>query len=126
MANTTTTKGKAEDKLQKASEAATEAAQKAGEGLTHAADDVAARAGSGLSTMSEGIKTHGPQEGMLGQAASRVAEGLDTAGKYLQEQGLSGAAEDMTNLIRRHPIPAVLVAAGIGFLVAQMTVSARR
>jgi len=125
MANTTTTKGKTEDKLQKAGEAIADTAQRVGENVTGAADSAAASAGSGLSSMAEGVRQHGPQEGMLGQAASTVAQGLDSAGRYLQEQGVSGAAEDMTNLIRRHPIPAVLIAAGVGFLLAQLSSSRR-
>jgi ElaB/YqjD/DUF883 family membrane-anchored ribosome-binding protein len=125
MANTTT-KSKTEDRLQQAGEAVSQTAQKVAEGrVGEVADDAASAAGSGLTSMSEGIKKHGPQEGMLGQAASTVASGLESAGKYLQEQGVSGAAEDLTNLIRRHPVPAVLIAAGIGFLVAQLTSSRR-
>jgi len=125
MSNTGT-KTKTEDKLQKAGEAVRDTAQKVGEGkIGEAADDVAGAAGSGLTTLSHGLKEHGPREGMLGQAASSVAEGLDSAGKYLQEQGLTGAAEDMTNLIRKHPIPAVLIAAGVGFIVAQLASSRR-
>lgn len=125
MSNTGT-KNKVEDKLQKAGEVVRDAAQKVGEGkIGEVADDVAGAAGSGLTNLSQGLKDHGPREGMLGQATSSVAEGLDNAGKYLQEQGLSGAAEDMTNMIRKHPIPAILIAAGVGFIVAQLSSSRR-
>jgi hypothetical protein len=30
-------------------------------------------------------------------------------------------AEDLTDLIKRNPIPAVLIGVGIGFLLAQLT-----
>jgi hypothetical protein len=50
-----------------------------------------------------------------------VAGALDSAGKYLQEEGVSGMAEDVTDMIRRHPIPALLVGIGIGYLLARVT-----
>jgi hypothetical protein len=39
----------------------------------------------------------------------------------LEEQGLSGIAEDVTEVVRRNPIPALFIAAGIGFLLARAT-----
>jgi hypothetical protein len=56
---------------------------------------------------------------MMGTAASRVADTLETGGRYLQEHGLSGIGDDFSNLIRRNPIPAVLVGIGVGFLLAR-------
>jgi hypothetical protein len=50
-----------------------------------------------------------------------VASALDSTGHYLEEQGLSGMAEDLTNLIRRNPIPALLIGVGLGYLLARMT-----
>jgi hypothetical protein len=50
-----------------------------------------------------------------------VASALDSSGRYLEEQGLSGMAEDVTNLIRRNPIPAMLIGVGLGFLLARLT-----
>jgi ElaB/YqjD/DUF883 family membrane-anchored ribosome-binding protein len=62
---------------------------------------------------------------MMHTAADSFASGLETAGKYLEEQDFSHMAEDMTNLIRRNPIPAVCIAAGIGFLLARACTSSR-
>ena len=39
------------------------------------------------------------------------------------EQGLSGMAGDFTNLIRRNPIPALLIGVAVGFLFARATTS---
>jgi hypothetical protein len=55
----------------------------------------------------------------MGTAASKVADTLERGGRYLQEEGLSGIAGDVTDLIKRNPIPALLVGIGIGFLLAQ-------
>jgi len=50
-----------------------------------------------------------------------VARNLESGGRYLEQEGVGGMAEDFTNLIRQHPIPAVLVGIGLGFLIAQLT-----
>jgi hypothetical protein len=55
------------------------------------------------------------------KTASGVASALDSSGRYLEEQGLSGMADDVTNLIRRNPIPAMLIGVGLGFLLARLT-----
>ena len=57
---------------------------------------------------------------MLGNASSAVANTLETYGKELQEHGLTGIAEDITNTVRKHPIPAVLIGIGLGFLLARV------
>jgi F0F1-type ATP synthase assembly protein I len=77
--------------------------------------------GSGMQSLAGTIRDKAPQGGVLGGAASGVAGALDSSGRYLEEQGLSGMAEDVTNLIRRNPIPAVLIGVGLGFLLARMT-----
>jgi hypothetical protein len=50
-----------------------------------------------------------------------VAETLESGGRYLKEEGLEGMAEDLTDLIRKNPIPAVLMGIGLGFLLARLT-----
>jgi hypothetical protein len=56
---------------------------------------------------------------MLGQASHAVADTLRTSGKYIEEARLSGMADDLTGMIRRNPLPAVLIGIGIGFLVGR-------
>jgi hypothetical protein len=67
------------------------------------------------------IRDHLPHSGIAGSASSAVANSLETSGRYLQEHGLSGIGADLTNLIRRNPIPAVLIGLGAGFLLARAT-----
>jgi hypothetical protein len=56
-----------------------------------------------------------------------VADTLEGGGRYLQEHGLSGIGEDLTNLVRRNPVPAVLLGIGLGlglgYLIARVTSS---
>jgi hypothetical protein len=52
-----------------------------------------------------------------------VASTLEQGGRYIQEEGLSGMTDDLTNLIKKNPIPALLFGIGIGFLLARVTSS---
>jgi hypothetical protein len=78
-----------------------------------------AAVGSGLRSLGQNVREHGPDHGLAGEAASAVANSLDNSGRYLQEEGIKDIAEDVTNLIRRNPIPALLMAMGAGFLIGR-------
>jgi hypothetical protein len=60
---------------------------------------------------------------MLGQAEDYVADAWERGRQYVQREGFSGMAEDLAGVIRRNPIPALLVGIGIGFLIARSTSS---
>jgi hypothetical protein len=85
------------------------------------ADSAVHSVGSGIEELAGTIREKGPHEGVLGTATTKVANTLESGGHYLQEEGLSGMAEDLTNVIRRNPIPALFVGIGIGFLLARAT-----
>jgi hypothetical protein len=51
---------------------------------------------------------------------------MEGAGKYLEDKNLHGMVDDMTGLIKRNPIPAVLIGLGIGFLVGRALSSSSR
>jgi hypothetical protein len=108
----------------KASEAASNVADKAKQAASavgHKAEDATHAMGSGIKSFGETMRQKGPQEGVLGSATSSVADCLESSGQYLEKEGLQGIADDMTNLIRRNPIPAILVGVGLGFLLARVT-----
>jgi ElaB/YqjD/DUF883 family membrane-anchored ribosome-binding protein len=85
------------------------------------AEDATSAAGGGLKTLASQVRQRAPHEGMLGQASEGVASALDRTGDYLREQGLSGMAADFTGLVRRNPIPALLIGVAVGFLIARAT-----
>jgi hypothetical protein len=58
---------------------------------------------------------------MLGSAKSAVADALDHTGGYVSQEGLSGMADDLSGLIRKNPIPALLIGIGVGYLLARVT-----
>jgi ElaB/YqjD/DUF883 family membrane-anchored ribosome-binding protein len=118
----------AEDKFKKAQDAGSQAADKAkealrstGEAVGQAVDAGASSVGGGMKSLASTIRQQGPHEGMLGNASSTVARGLEQGGRYLQKEGLTGMADDLSEVIKRNPIPAVLVGIGIGFMLGQLT-----
>jgi len=138
MANTTTSpKGKDENRtnapMEKAKDVAShvmdktkEAASSVGEMVSNAAtsvgktaENLTASAGSGIKNLGDTLVHKAPHEGMLGDASQAVAKTIKEGGRYIEEAGLSGMADDLTELIRRNPVPAVLVGLGVGFLIGR-------
>jgi ElaB/YqjD/DUF883 family membrane-anchored ribosome-binding protein len=85
--------------------------------LGHKADDATASVGSSMKNLGGSIREHTP--GMLSGAGEAVANTLESGGRYLEEHHLQEIGADVTNLIRRNPIPAVLIGIGVGFLLAR-------
>jgi hypothetical protein len=109
---------------EKAREAASTVAGKAGEMASNVgqrADDAAATVGGGMKSLAGTIRENAPQSGVFRTASSTVAETLEDSGRYLQEHGLSGMGRDLTDMIRRNPLPALLIGIGLGYLIAQAT-----
>ncbi len=109
--------GQARDAASAAGRRINEAASYAGD----RADDATSSVGGGIKSLASQVRQNAPHEGMLGSAAGYAANALDRTGSYLQDQGLSGMAEDFTGLIRRNPIPALLIGVAVGFLIARAT-----
>ena len=91
-----------------------------GETVKTAAHDVAARltetAGAVGATVQETAAT----------AVRAVADTVKGTGGYLQAKGVDPIMGDVTGLIRRYPIPAVLIGLGIGLLVGRSLGKATR
>jgi len=85
----------------------------------HKADDMTSSAGSSIKNFGETIRDKGPQEGMLGSATQAVASTVEQTGQYLEQAGLSGMFDDLTEVIKRNPFPAVLVGVGVGILIGR-------
>jgi hypothetical protein len=62
-----------------------------------------------------------PQEGPIGIAATAVAEKLDAAGSYLHRTDVDRMVDDVSSVIRRYPIPSLLIGLEIGYLLARAT-----
>ncbi len=108
--------------MDKAQELASTAGSKASELASTAGkkvEDATSALGEKVQSMAGTLRERGPHDGMLGSASGAVADTLDNAGRYLREEGLLGMADDVTELIRRNPIPALFIGVGIGFLLAK-------
>jgi hypothetical protein len=144
MSNVSTTRKDAGHEMEKARDAAAGAGEKMKEGAagvvdkvkdaaTHAgqavgnvASNVGQRAesavgsvGHGMAALGEKVQERGPDSGVLGKASHAVGDALERGGRYLEEKRISGIAGDLTDLIKRNPIPALLVGIGLGFLLAR-------
>jgi ABC-type transporter Mla subunit MlaD len=108
-------KSMAGDVADKAKSAAGYVQEKADQGTQYA--------GESLSSLGHTVRDRGPQSGYLGQANQAVASTLEQTGDYLHEKGVSGMAGDLTNMIKRNPIPSLLIGVGVGFLLARLTSS---
>lgn len=114
----------AENMKNKASEAASAVADKAKQACStigQKAEDATHAVGSSMKNLAETMRQKGPQAGVAAAANSSLAQGLETGGQYLEEEGLKGIAGDVTNLIRRNPVPALLLGVGLGFILARAT-----
>ena len=100
----------AKDQAGQAADKAKEAAGHAGEAISHAAtaagqavgqtaESATAAVGSGMQNLAGTVRDNTPNSGMLGTASDRAADALEGAGRYLEDRGLSGIADDMAGLI---------------------------
>jgi len=111
----------AADKARDAASTAADKARDVASTLGHKADDATSAVSGGMKNLAGTIRENLPHSGVLGSASSTLADTLDSSSRYLQEEGLKGMSEDLTNLIRRNPIPALFVGIGIGYLLARST-----
>jgi len=95
------------------------AASNAGAAISKTADRMTNTAGSSVKQLGETIKQKGPQGGVFGSATKAVGDTIQEGGRYLEEEGLSGMMDDVTELVRRNPIPAVFLGIGLGFLIGR-------
>jgi ElaB/YqjD/DUF883 family membrane-anchored ribosome-binding protein len=107
------------DKVKQAASAVGDAVGGAATNAGKTAEKWTSSAGSGIKNLGETIEHKGPQDGMLGNATRAVASTLEDTGRYIEQEGLSGMMDDVTDVVRRHPLPAVLVGIGLGFLLGR-------
>jgi uncharacterized protein YjbJ (UPF0337 family) len=77
--------------------------------------------GEKMESLAGMIREKAPHEGTVGTAATAVAGKLDAAGSYLQTKDFDHMVGDLSNMIRRYPVPSLLIGVGIGYLLARST-----
>lgn len=108
--------GKAKEAAVAVGEMATHAASAAG----HKADDLTAAAGHEIKEFGDSIGKKGPHEGFAGAASQVVADSIKGSGRYIEEAKLSGMAHDVEQVVKNHPIPALLICLGVGFCLGRI------
>lgn len=83
------------------------------------ADNLTASAGHSIQELGNRIGRQAPQAGVLGNATQAFAKTVRDSGEYIEEARLSGITEDVANLVRRNPIPAILIAIGLGWFAGR-------
>jgi uncharacterized protein YjbJ (UPF0337 family) len=86
-----------------------------------AANQATSAVGERLGSLAGVVRDQTPREGTAGRAASAVAEKLETAGSYLQGKKVEHVAGDVTDLMRRYPLAALLIGLGMGYFLAWTT-----
>jgi hypothetical protein len=71
------------------------------------------------------VRETAPHNGTVGAAAAVVADELQAGGQYLEGHGLEAIGKDLTDVVRKHPIPSVLVGFGLGCLIGMMLLQKR-
>jgi uncharacterized protein YjbJ (UPF0337 family) len=93
-------------------------AEDAAAAATSTAAQSVSAVGEKIGLLADVIREKAPHEGAMGTAATTVANKLGAAGTYLQEKKMDHMVGDLTGMIRRYPIPAMLIGLGIGYLLA--------
>lgn len=93
--------------------------------LGERAEDATAAFGTGLKSAGDAIRQNAPQSGRLAQASDAIAQSFIDSGNYVEEQGLEGMANDVATLIRRNPIPALLIGIGLAVWITRSMQSRR-
>jgi len=107
--------GKAQQAAASVGEMAVQTAAAAGK----KADDLTAAAGHEVKAFGDNLGKKMPHEGVAGKASQFVADSIKEGGSYIEEHKLSGMAHDVEQIIKNHPVPAVLICLGIGFCIGR-------
>jgi len=101
---------RAKDAASTAADTARDWASTAGE----KAGDALGAVGSSLGSLAGNVRESVP-------GGEYVADALESGTRYFQEHSFRDMTDDVAGVIRRNPIPALLVGIGIGFLIARST-----
>lgn len=100
---------------------ASQAADQAQSAATFVADQANAglhAVGAGMESVGQAVRDYAPRA--MGDATASIADRLESGGRYLEQKGMNGIGDDLTDMIRANPVPALLVGIGLGFCLARL------
>lgn len=95
-------------------------AEQAGRQAADQIDSAMTATGERMSDAAHALRERAPA-GRTGEVATRTADALEKSGEYLRRADVDVVRTDLERLIRNHPIEALFVGLGVGFLLARMT-----
>jgi len=104
-----------------AAQSMTDMAREAATSASKKVDEAAATAGQSMKDLSKKISERAPSEGVFASASKKVADSLYEGGEYLEETTLSGVCQSVAEMIKKNPLPAVLIGIGLGMMVGRIT-----
>jgi hypothetical protein len=118
------------DKARDMARSATETARDAATGVMDRARDVAGnvadRAKEAAGTAADTAREWASEavgavkeSDVVNKAGEYVSEAWESGSRYFQEHSFRDMADDVAGVIRRNPIPALLVGIGLGFILAR-------
>lgn len=121
---------KMDDGLNKANEMANDAQSKMEEGKEKAgemADMARERTDQGMDKAADAMdrgaemlrERGGEQGGTVGQVAGTAADAMESAGAYLHDTNTGEMMDQVEAYIRKNPTQSLLIAAGVGFVLAK-------
>jgi hypothetical protein len=82
------------------------------------ARDMTSKLGHKVREFAGKVREKSPHE-TVRDTTNRVADGLESAGTYLEETSFQGMVDDVASLIRKYPMQSLLIGIGIGFLLSR-------
>lgn len=93
-------------------------AAQAGQQATERIDSAMTATGERLTNLASTVRERAPA-GQAGDVAHNAARALERGGEYLQRADPNMVRSDLENVIRDHPIEALAIGLGIGFLLGK-------
>lgn len=101
-----------------AANVANQAQETAAAALDQTNDGIAA-VGLQMNALGGTVRKAAPPDGVIGSAATTVADKLQAGGRFLETHGLQDMNKDLSAVVRRYPIQSLLVGFGLGCLLGR-------
>ena len=106
------------DKARDAAEEVGRRAEEAGRQAATRVDDAMTITGERLSDVARTLRERAPT-GQTGEVAENAARALERGGDYLRRSDVQSVRHDLETVVREHPLEALAIGIGVGFLLAR-------
>jgi len=107
------------DKARDMTRSAVESARDTATGVMDRAKDMAGNVADSARDWASGAVGAVTGSDVVNKAEEYVSDAWESGSRYFQEHNFKDMADDVAGVIRRNPIPALLVGVGLGFILAR-------